>query len=168
MEEAKKVYKPDLTDKAFKIGLYFKGIDGLFETIAGLALLIVNTNQVNSIVDRLTHGELSSDPHDFLANHIVNSAHHLTNGSLVFASAYLLSHGVVKLVLVAEVLRNRFWAYPGLIVVTSLFVIYQVYRMIADKVTFGLMLLTIFDLAIIYLTAKEYKRHKARHDFAKG
>lgn len=167
MEEAFKHHKPDLTDKAFRIGLYLKGLDGLFETIAGLVLLFTNTSQINSLVERLTHGEISSDPHDFIANHLVTSAHHLTGSSLIFASVYLLSHGLVKLVLVEEVLRNRLWAYPGLIIVTSLFVIYQVYRMVADNVTFGLILLTIFDLAIIYLTVKEYRRHKARHDFAK-
>lgn len=167
MEEAFKHHKLDLTDKAFRIGLYFKGIDGFFETVAGLALLFTNTAQINSLVDRMTHGELSSDPHDFIANHIVSSAHHLTGSSLVFGAAYLLSHGIVKLVLVEEVLRNKLWAYPGLIGVTSLFVIYQLYRMIADRVTIGLMLLTIFDLAIIYLTTKEYDRHKKRHDFAK-
>lgn len=167
MEESKKAYKPDLTDRAFKIGLYFKGLDGLLETLAGILLLLINPSQIDRLVDFLTHGELSHDPHDFIANHLVKSAHDLTGASLIFAAAYLLSHGVVKLVLVAEVLRNRFWAYPGLIVVTSLFVVYQVYRMAADRITFGLMALTIFDLVIIYLTAKEYKRHKARHDFAK-
>lgn len=167
MEEAFKHRKLDLTDKAFRIGLYLKGLDGLLETIAGLALLFTSTGQINSLVERLTHGEMSSDPHDFIANHLVTSAHHLTGSSLLFASAYLLSHGLVKLVLVEEVLRNRLWAYPGLIIVTSLFVVYQVYRMVADGLTFGLMFLTVFDLIIIYLTVKEYKRHKTRHDFAK-
>lgn len=167
MEETHKIYKPDLTDRAFKIGLYFKGIDGLLESLAGIFLLLINPGQIDRVVERLTHGELSHDPHDFMANHLVNSAHHLTGSSLVFASAYLMSHGLVKVVLVEEVLRNRLWAYPGLIIVTSLFAIYQVYRMIGDGISFGLMALTIFDLVIIYLTVKEYKRHKARHDFAK-
>ena len=167
MDEVAKHHRPDFTDKAFKVGLFFKGLDGLLETLAGLMLLIIRPDQISRLVDWLTHGELSQDPHDFIANHLVKSAHNLTGASLAFASAYLLSHGLVKLVLVVEVLRNRFWAYPGLIIVTSLFVIYQVYRMAVYKVTFGLTSLTVFDLAIIYLTAEEYKRHKKRHDFSK-
>jgi uncharacterized membrane protein len=62
-------------------------------------------------------------------------------------------------------LRNHMWAYLALIAVTALFVVYQVYRLI-DTFTLGLFLLTLFDLVIIYLTQKEYKRHKARHDIA--
>jgi hypothetical protein len=39
----------------------------------------------------------------------------------------------------------------------GLFVVYQVYR-IADQFSISLFLLTIFDLIIIYLTQKEYRR----------
>jgi uncharacterized membrane protein len=159
--------KPDLTDRAFKIGLFFKGFDGLIECISGVFLLLVKPEQVSSWAKNLTDGELSRDPNDFVASHILKSAHDLNRASLLFAALYLLSHGIVKLVLVVEVLRNHLWAYAALIVVTALFVIYQVYRMI-DSFSVGLLLLTIFDLAIIYLTQKEYKRHKERHDFAKS
>jgi len=148
-----------VTDKAFRISLYLKGLDGLLEVIGGVLLLIVNPDEINRWAARLTQGELSQDPHDFIANHVLKSAHDLTGASLVFGAAYLLSHGVVKLVLIIEVLRNHLWAYIGLIGVTSLFVIYQVYRLI-DKLSFGLVVLTIFDLIIIYLTQKEYRNRK--------
>jgi uncharacterized membrane protein len=81
----------------------------------------------------------------------------------LFGALYLLSHGVVKIVLVIEVLRNHLWAYMALIIVTGLFVVYQVYR-IADSFSISLFLLTIFDLVIIYLTQKEYRRHLARRE----
>lgn len=161
MEEVKKSYQPDLTDRAFKIGLYFKGFDGLLETLGGIMLLIVNPDQINHLARWLTQGELSQDPNDFIAHNILKTAHDLTGASLIFGAAYLLSHGVVKLILVTEVLRNRLWAYKALIGVTALFVVYQVYR-IAGKFSMSLFLLTIFDLAIIYLTTVEYKKHKLR------
>jgi len=63
-------------------------------------------------------------------------------------------------VLVVEVWRDHLWAYLGLIGVTTLFVIYQVY-VIVGKFSLGLFLLTIFDLVIIYLTQKEYRRQEA-------
>jgi uncharacterized membrane protein len=155
--------KPDLTDRAFRIGLLLKGLDGLLECIGGVFLLLVKPEQINSWAKYLTEGELSRDPHDFVANHILKTAHDLTGASLIFGALYLLSHGVVKLILVVEVLRNHLWAYLALIIVTSLFVVYQVYRLIADGFSWGLFLLTIFDLVIIYLTQKEYERHKAKH-----
>jgi len=166
-KEKRPQYKPDLTDRAFKVGLFFKGLDGLLECIGGIFLLLIKPEQINKWAERFTEGELSRDPHDFIANHILKTAHDLTGASLLFGALYLLSHGIVKLVLVIEVLRNHLWAYMALIIVTSLFVVYQVYRLF-DTFSLGLFLLTIFDLVIIYLTQKEYRRHKQRHDFVES
>jgi uncharacterized membrane protein len=55
----------------------------------------------------LTQHELSEDPHDFLAAHLLHAAGGLTGSALRFGAAYLLSHGLVKIVLVAAVLRNK-------------------------------------------------------------
>lgn len=151
----------DLTDRAFRIGLVLKALDGMLETVGGLLLLFLQPEHIDRFARWLTHGELSQDPHDFIATHILKTAHDITGAGLVFGAIYLLSHGVVKLVLVVEVWRNHIWAYLGLIGVTTLFVIYQLYRM-ANKFSVGMLLLTIFDLVIIYLTTKEYRRHQTR------
>lgn len=145
------------TDKAFRISLYLKGLDGLLEVIGGILLLLIKPAQINHFAHWITQGELSQDPNDFVAHHILKTAHQLTGASLVFGSIYLLSHGGVKIFLVYQVLRDRLWAYKALIVVLALFVIYQVYRM-AVKFSVSMLLLTLFDLLVIYLTQKEYRR----------
>jgi uncharacterized membrane protein len=150
-----------VTDKAFRISLYLKGLDGLLEIAGGIFLLIIRPEQISRFATWLTHDELSQDPHDFIANHILRTAHHLTGSSLAFGAVYLLAHGIVKLVLVVEVIRDHLWAYVGLIAVTVLFAVYQVYRMV-DKFSLGLLLLTLFDLLIIYLTQNEYRHQLAR------
>jgi len=150
------------TDKAFRISLYLKGLDGVFETIGGILLLLVSPDQINHWAVRLTRTELSEDPHDFLASHILKTAHSLTGKALVFGAVYLLAQGVVKVFLVWQVINDRIWAYLALITVVGLFAIYQVYRLAFVKFTIGLFLLTIFDLIIIYLTQREYRNHKAR------
>jgi tRNA(Ile)-lysidine synthase len=158
----------DLTDRAFRIGLYIKGIDGLFECLGGILLLLIKQSQLDALARTLTEGQLSRNPNDFIANHILKSVHALTGASLIFASLYLLSHGVVKLVLVVEVLREKLWAYVALIYVTAGFVVYQLYRITLVKFSISLTLLTVFDLLIIYLAHKEYGRQKehmaARHE----
>lgn len=146
------------TDKAFRASLYLKGLDGLLEIFGGIFLLLIKPEQINHWAKWLTQGELSEDKHDFIANHILKTAHDLTGASLIFGAIYLLSHGIVKIVLIIEVLRDHLWAYIGLIGVTALFVIYQTYRM-TIKFSASLLLLTLFDLLIIYLTQKEYRRH---------
>jgi len=145
------------TDKAFKIALFFKALDGFLEVAGGIFLFIINPDQVNRWAARLTQGELSRDPHDFIATHILKTAHHLTGASLDFGAAYLLVQGAIKLIIVFEVMRGHLWAYLLLIGTLGLFVIYQVYRL-ATQFSLALTLLTVFDLIIIYLAQKEYRR----------
>lgn len=118
-------------------------------------------------IDRLARillqHELSQDPHDFIACHVLRSAGQLTHGTTVFAAAYLLSHGVAKVVLVVAVLREQLWAYPGMIALIVAFIAYQLYRLAAVRLTLGLSLLTLFDVFVVWLTWREYqaKRHPA-------
>ena len=146
-------------DKAFEIGILLKGLDGIFEIIGGLLLLLVQPAFISQVAVIITQHELSEDPHDFIATHILHSTQPLGHGALVFAAIYLLSHGVTKIILVAEILRNRLWAYPGLIVLTLGFIIYQSYRF-AFSHSLALALFTIYDVIIVYLTVLEYRKRR--------
>ncbi len=71
----------------------------------------------------------------------------------------MLSHGVVKIVLVTALLRNKLWAYPWMIAFLIAFIAYQVYRMtFAPSV--GLVALTIFDAFVAWLTYREYGKQR--------
>ncbi len=48
-----------------------------------------------------------------LATHLLHATSGLTGSAVQFGAIYLLSHGVVKIVLVTALLRNKRWAYPG-------------------------------------------------------
>jgi uncharacterized membrane protein len=71
-----------------------------------------------------------------------------------------VTHGVVKLVVVVGLYLRQRWAYPVAFVFLGGFVIYQLYRLTYAP-TAGLALLTAFDLFIIWLTWREYRRTKA-------
>lgn len=159
-------YPKGTLDDVFEVGILLKMLDGLIETVAGLFLLIIRPEHVAQWAHWLTKSELAEDPHDFIASHIVHWANDFTKQAAVFAAIYLLSHGIIKVVLVYEVLRNHLWAYLALIVVTILFVIYQTWHVI-EKPTAGFVLLTLFDFAIIYLTAREYRKQKALRETGK-
>jgi uncharacterized membrane protein len=146
-------------DKVFEVGIILKGLNGLAETISGIFLLLINPETVSSFINWLTHSELTSDPHDFISNHLVHWSRDISKGSLVFLGIYLLAHGVAKLILVIEILRERLWAYIGLIVLTIFFIIYQTYEIIFSH-SIGMILLTMFDIVIVYLTFVEYGRQK--------
>lgn len=142
-------------DKVFEVSILIKAAHGLLEIISGLALLFIKPEHVTHLATWLTRAELAEDPHDLIAGFIMHSVQGINHGVLLFAAAYLLSHGVIKVVLVWEILHDRLWAYPGLIIVTAGFVIYQVYEL-GRHPNIWLVGLTIFDLIIIYLTAREY------------
>ncbi|MHB8513473.1 MAG: DUF2127 domain-containing protein [Actinomycetota bacterium] len=153
--------KKDLLDRTFEIGIILKGLDGVLETIGGLLLAFVSPSTINRVAERLTRQELSVDKHDWLANHILRTAHGLTGSAVAFGAIYLISHGVVKIVLVAALLRNKLWAYPWMIGFLILFTVYQLYRIIL-RVTIGMTLLTIFDIAIVWLTWREYRKQRGK------
>ena len=158
---SKRFFHPkDTFDNLFEIGILLKMLDGIIETISGLALLVIRPQSVANWAHWLTRPELAEDPRDFVASHIVRWANGFTKQAAVFAAIYLLAHGIIKVVLVYEVLRNHLWAYLALIVVTAAFVVYQVIHL-AEKPSVGFVLLTLFDFAVIYLTAREYVKQKA-------
>ena len=150
----------DPLDRAFEIGIVLKGLDGILETVGGLLLLVLTPETINRLVTRLTQHELSEDPHDFIAGHLLRSAHGLTGGAVTFAAVYLLLHGISKIVLVGALLRNKLWAYPWLIAFLLVFIVYQLYRIILSP-TFGLSALTIFDALIVWLTWREWRKQTA-------
>jgi len=147
----------DLLDRTFEVGIILKGLDGVLEVVGGLLLLLVSPASINSITTTITQHELSEYPHDFIATHLLNTAHGLTGSAVHFGAFYLLSHGLVKIVLVVAILNNRVWAYPWMIAFLGAFIVYQVYRL-TIKLSFGLAALTVFDIFIAWLTYREYRR----------
>jgi|SRR5215469_13978369 len=149
-------------DKTFKIGLVLKGLDGILEVAGGILLLFLSPHAIERIVRGLTAHELSEDPHDLIARHLLHSTSHLSAGITLFGAIYLLSHGASKIVLVGLVLRDKLWAYPWLIALLLAFIAYQIYRLAWVHFSIGLTALTIFDAALVWLTWREYRSKRAR------
>jgi uncharacterized membrane protein len=149
-------------DRTFRIGLLLKAADGVLEVIGGLLLLFLRPAQIQRIVRTLTAHELTQDPHDVIARHLLHTASHLTTATTLFGAVYLLSHGISKLVLVVLVLQGHLWAYPWLIALLLAFIAYQLYRL-SERLSVGLIALTVFDAVLVWLTWREYRaRHVAR------
>ena len=151
-----------LLDRTFRVSLILKGLDGVLELIGGVLLLLVTPAQINDLVRFLTQHELAQDPRDFVANALVHLAANLSGPASLFGAVYLLLHGVVKIVLVWAVLREKLWAYPWMIAFLLVFIVYQVYR-ISVEFTWGMVLLTAFDIFIVWITWREYRMRRAQN-----
>src|SRR5262249_1625755 len=144
----------------FRISIVLKGVDGALEVIGGVVLLLVAPATLQSWVRSLTAHELARDPNDFIARHLLHSASQLSRSTTLFGAVYLLTHGLAKLVLVVALLRNLLWAYPWMIGLLGVFIVYQLYRL-SYRFSVGLALLTLFDVFVVVLTVLEYRKQRA-------
>lgn len=142
-------------DKVFEYGIILKGLDGLLELLAALFLLFIRPEQIQGFVAFVTHKEILEDPHDFLANFLIHSTSDIHAMTVTYAIIYLLIHATIKLVAVIGILRKQLWAYPFSLITLGGLVVYQVYSMI-DSFSVGMLLLTIFDVVILWLIWREY------------
>lgn len=145
----------------FKIGVVIKGIDGTLEAVAGTALFFTSTTSLRNLVGWLTQGELQEDPHDFVANHLVEFLHQLSLNTEHFAAAYLLIYGLTKVGLVIGLLRGNLWAYPTALILLGIFLCYQIYRF-SHNHSAGLGFVSLLDLAILVVIWRDYQYLKAR------
>jgi uncharacterized membrane protein len=148
-------------DRTFRISISLKGLDGLLEIVGGIVLLFVAPATLQHWARTLTAHELAQDPHDFIATHLLHSASQLSRATTVFGAIYLLSHGIAKVVLVVALLRGQRWAYPWLIALLGVFIVYQLYRL-SYGFSLGLALLTAFDAFVVWLTVLEYRKERRR------
>ncbi|MBZ3694804.1 DUF2127 domain-containing protein [Phyllobacterium calauticae] len=150
--------------RIFEISILLKGAHALIECIGGLILVFVNTASIRLMVNTFTQTRLLDDPDDYIATHLARLASDFSVSSQHFYAFYLLSHGLIKALLVIALLRNKLWAYPLSLVVLGLFIAYQLYRYSYTQSP-ALIVLTVFDLFVMLLIWHEYRlvqKHVAR------
>ena len=145
----------------FNFSVLMKGAHALIEIIGGIALYLVSTATIHSWVNFLTQEELVEDPSDFLASHLLVFAQTFSVGTKAFYAFYLLSHGLIKILLVAGLLRGKLWSYPASLAALTLFIVYQLYRYSYTH-SFGLIVLTVFDVFVMVLIWHEYRLMRNR------
>ncbi|MEK7107157.1 MAG: DUF2127 domain-containing protein [Patescibacteria group bacterium] len=144
--------------EVFVGAVVIKGLNAILEIVLGTLLLF--TNVVEDVVTVLVQNELIEDPNSFVATYI-QSLLSTTPQVQSFGALYLLSHGVVKVFLMAGLLRNKIWAYPSTIAVLALFIAYQMVRYLNTH-SILLVFLSIFDALVVWLVWHEYKRLQPR------
>ena len=143
----------------FQISVWTKGIAGVLETLTGVLCLVVTPKLLTTFVVLITAPEISEDPDDWIATTLSRAAQQVSVDTTMFAAAYLILHGLIKIILVASLLKRRFWAYPLSIGLLAVFIAYQCYRYTHTH-SILLVLLTVFDLAVIFLIWREYQTRR--------
>jgi uncharacterized membrane protein len=126
----------------FVVSVLAKGAHALVEIAGGIALYLFSTDAIARWLGEIDRG-------GWLGRHFPVSEQH-------FYAFYLLSHGLVKSVLVFGLLREKLWAYPASFAVFGAFIAYQLYRYSYTH-DIALIALSIFDLFVIALAVHEYR-----------
>jgi len=146
----------------FEAGVFLKALNSAWEMLGGFFLLTFARGALPRLVVFFSRGELLGDRDDLLFQTVMTQLNHLTaGGTRLFVGIYLLFHGVMNAFLAYNLYRSRLWAYPVSIAFVSLFLIYQLYRLMHTH-SLLLLAISIFDVAFIILTWHEYKRQQKK------
>jgi uncharacterized membrane protein len=153
--------KGPLRHRLFQVGVVLKGLDGALEIGGAVLLAIFGASGVSRVGRFLTQHELSEDPHDVVAGWVVRHTRELGHSTVEFAIAYLMVHGVVKLVLAGGLIRERLRIFPWALGFLGLFIVYQGYRLVVGF-SGSFAFLTGLDIAIVVLVWQEYRDLRSR------
>ena len=145
----------------YRLGVVLKGLDGILEAAGGIALWALSPGLILHWVEILIQDEIAKNPNDLVAHYLSMAASHFSVSGKHFLTIYLLAHGIVKIFVVIALLKNKVWAFPVAIFIFGGFVVYQLYRF-AIGGSAGLILLSGFDLLVIWLIWMEYRARKPR------
>ena len=158
-----KIFVPEkYWHKFFEIGVFVKGFNGIWETLSGLLVLFLNKETIRDWFFVLASRELLEDPSDHLINFLAGVLQNFSREAQTFAALYILIHGALNIFLAVQLYRGKKWAYLFVINVTTLFVLYQIYR-IGIHHSLLLTILTIIDILFVVVAWHEY-----RHLYPRG
>ena len=156
--------KAQWTRRFFRVGVLLKGIDGMLEVLGGLLLLVATSDSIHSVVWTLTEHEISEDPTDTIASLLRHATDTLSLDTRMFASVYLVFHGIIKLCLVVSLLRELKWAFPVALWFLGVFTAYQLYRF-AHTHSIALLVFSAIDLFVMWMVWREYAVRRSTGTF---
>ncbi len=152
----RKLFTQHFWHELFEAGVFLKALNSIWETAAGMYILSsVHPIFRNGFVV-FNREEFLGGRDDFVFRYAAEHLNQLSVSTKNFVGLYLLFHGLLNMFLAYNLYKNRIWAYPVAMGITSLFLVYQGYRLFHTH-SLVLLCITIFDIAFIYLTWHEYK-----------
>jgi len=153
----KRIQDHPLFNIIYDIGIIIKGLDGLAELAAGVALLVA-PGLVHTLLSGIVGHTINHHSHTFrlVGEYVGRLDAQLAASGLTFLIIFLVSHGLVKVVLVGCLLKKIVKAYPYALAVLGAFLVYQVYVFIREP-SISMALFSILDGVIIWLVWREYR-----------
>ena len=146
--------------RAFWISLVIKGIDGALQLVGGFAAIFIEPATLGNAyrwITRFLFGKRDGNPE---AEFIRDAAHSFHISVPLLVCIYLLIHGVIKLLLVYGLLKERLWVFPAAFAGFGFFLALEIYRIYAHFY-WGILILMCLDVFVLTMVTLEYKKVKA-------
>ena len=154
------VQKKNFIDRAFRVSLFIKAIDGSLQLIGGTLLMIIPHATLVSWLDRLSTQVMPDHNDTLIAQLLRTASEHYSVRAEIFLSLYMLSHGVIKLGLVYGLLREKLWVFPLAFVAFAGLILIELDRIFIHHY-WGVIILLCFDTFVLTMVILEYRRLKA-------
>lgn len=152
--------------RVFEVSVLIKGVHAILEIVGGVMLAFSSTHVIARLVFVITEPLAALHGSDAIAAYFRHAAEAVSLDTKTFAALYLLLHGVIKIVLVVGLLRNKAWSYPAAVVAFSAFIAYQLYRFSFTH-SLALIAITVFDVIVLALIWHEWRYRLAAGDLAR-
>ncbi len=140
-------------------GLGLKALNAVVEIIGGFFMTFISHYWVNRFILMIALPELSEDPDDPLMNYLITFGQNFSSSSQHLVGAYMLLHGITKLVIIVLLLERKLWAFPVGVAVFGLFIIFELFSYIHGH-SLIMLFIVIFDVIILAMIILEYQRLK--------
>ena len=146
--------------KVFFWSILLKGAISVFEVIAGSALFFIPSATIIGLALTV----LNYIPDSGIQNKLIQEVATYTSGTVIFVAFYLLSRGLIKVLLIGALLKNKVWAYPASLFVLFALVLYQIGQIYShhSPIVIAITLFDIFVMYFIYLEWKIVEKHVAQ------
>ncbi len=146
-----------LVHNGFEIGIFLKGLNGILEILGGGAMLILSPQTIFRFIFFI----VQSLPQNLVGKHLLVQSYSLLNEQKTFLILFLLSHGIIKLLLIFALYKKKLWAYPLAVLVFGLFILFQMEQYFVSR-SLWLIILSVLDVLVIGLTYLEYRNLKSK------
>lgn len=154
-----KIFSKNVLHDLFEITVFLKGISGGLEIILGMLFLVFSRQTIYHFMVSVTHHKFVRAFGHTATNYLMRQENGFSLSAKYFIATYLIFYGLMNIFLVVSLIRGKLWAYPVAITFFIIFITYQCYRYSLYH-SFLLLLLTLYDVALVLLTWREYQRIK--------
>ncbi len=157
--------RSSLAHRAYQATIAIKGLDGAIELILGIVVAVVGSYRLYDFIIALTTPDLPDDPISPTAHFIQHGASGLAHASNLFIVTYLVAHGVIKLAIAFNLLREKSsWIFPVASALLAGFIAFMSYRLTVHWSAW-LLAFALFDALTVVLVLNEWRNFRPSRSY---